>query len=1003
MLAGVVAVLVGGVPARAGGLTVLTFDDLGIPAGGRVTLNTQYSAQGVTFNDVSAIDYSQAPFPAGFAHSGSVGVEQCVGVEFCSSPIAASFTSGQERVKVWVGYSFALPQPLTVRLTAFDAGHGSVGTAEVTLPANAAVTPIQFPLEVTVAEPTIRSLEVSVPGGYTNAVAVDDLEFSSAGPPPPCDAASVPTVELTQPPGDLVVQNNEFLLEGSVATGGAPIERATIIDSSQQGTRTATLYPSLVDADGGHFGPVRFNGLLTPGGNKLTVTATNCLGTGASGAVNVEWSPIPPSASFRLLGIEVTQAVQTPSGTVPLVAAAANSFKRTFARVYLTVNGTDRVTDVSGRLTASRPDGSLPGGPATIPSLNTITVNSANTLASARASLDTSLNFELPREWLTAGQLHLQLDHLEIEGARSSLPCLDCDNPGVQGLPGQPPPGPPLAWFHTVPPLRIWLVGVPYMTGSGKLVSPRQRDFDMLASWLRRAYPSADVQITQASMAALASPPTKCDDVNTALGQWAAMLPAQDPRTRFYALIPDNDKSNFVGGCSEIGGQFGSGPAGPLFPEANPWDTDGSYADAYGGHEIAHMYDRRHPGFCAGQDRGDPDYPYLNGYIGGYLGASVVEVQGLDAGDADLKLPMALNDWRGGWHDVMTYCQFQWMSDYTYRGILHNVCAADPGNCPDRALLAARARRADAGRRPSPAVAVSITGTLTVSTGKLALEPLWARAGLTPTERVSESAYAIEMLGAGGRQLARYPFKPRELSDPSSPAAAKALISEVVPFPAATRQIAIMHGNRTLASVPVSAHAPKVRLLSPNGGKALGKRVTVRWRSSDVDGNRRWYTLLYSPDGKRVIPVATELTGTSLRVDLRTLPGGSRARFEVVASDGVRTASDRSDRSFAVPVKPPRVSIATPADEAELVAGGQITFVGSGSDLQDGQLAVSQLVWVSSLQGVLGSGPSITTTLLPGTHVITLTATNRAGRSAVARVTVSVRPVPPVVVAEILP
>jgi hypothetical protein len=135
---------------------------------------------------------------------------------------------------------------------------------------------------------------------------------------------------------------------------------------------------------------------------------------------------------------------------------------------------------------------------------------------------------------------------------------------------------------------------------------------------------------------------------------------------------------------------------------------------------------------------------------------------------------------------------------------------------------------------------------------------------------------------------------------------------------------------------------------------------------------------------------------------MTTLPGGPRARFEVIASDGVRTGSDRSDRPFAVPVKPPRVSIAAPEEETELAEGQSITFVGTASDLQDGQLQASQLVWASSLQGGLGTGPSITTTLRPGTHVITLTATNRAGTSAVAHVTVTVRPAPPVVVAEIV-
>ena len=56
-----------------------------------------------------------------------------------------------------------------------------------------------------------------------------------------------------------------------------------------------------------------------------------------------------------------------------------------------------------------------------------------------------------------------------------------------------------------------------------------------------------------------------------------------------------------------------SGPTGPLFPEASPWDLDGSYGDAYGGHEIAHMYGRKHPGFCADQDTGDPNYPFPEG------------------------------------------------------------------------------------------------------------------------------------------------------------------------------------------------------------------------------------------------------------------------------------------------------------------------------------------------------------------------------------------------------
>ena len=74
-------------------------------------------------------------------------------------------------------------------------------------------------------------------------------------------------------------------------TGGAPIESALIIDDAAGPQRKATLFPSLIQPTGGNFGPVRFNGLLTPGLNKLIVTATNCLGTGAAGGKEVTYTP----------------------------------------------------------------------------------------------------------------------------------------------------------------------------------------------------------------------------------------------------------------------------------------------------------------------------------------------------------------------------------------------------------------------------------------------------------------------------------------------------------------------------------------------------------------------------------------------------------------------------------------------------------------------------------------------------------------------------------------
>lgn len=165
--------------------TVINFDNLSTgapqsPPGGLATVNSQYAGQGVTFNDLKAIDYAKSPGAIpGFAHSGTVAVESCVGVEFCTTPIRGTFNTPQQRVKVWVGFSFPLASPVQIRLTAYG-GSSVVGTAQVGLAPQGVPTSIEFPLEVRIGSNAIARFEVSIPGGYNNALAVDDVEFERA-------------------------------------------------------------------------------------------------------------------------------------------------------------------------------------------------------------------------------------------------------------------------------------------------------------------------------------------------------------------------------------------------------------------------------------------------------------------------------------------------------------------------------------------------------------------------------------------------------------------------------------------------------------------------------------------------------------------------------------------------------------------------------------------------------------------------------------------------------
>ena len=941
------------------------------------TVNSDYSSQGVTFNGPVASNYGP-----GFAHSGTKAIKGCTidpeGCSFANPPprIRADFTTGQTSVGVWVGNQDAT-NPKTVRLTAFDANNNEVGHQDVTMPAS---TPVNNHLTVTAGGATIRALEVSgvAPTGIFDLV-VDDVEFSTAGPPPPCTASGPPVVNLTSPADNTYLQNDSVLLKGNVLPRGAPLTAATVVSEGST-TRTAIGFPSPIGEIGGSFA-INMAGLLQPGNQKIYVTATNCAGTGVSGNPIVTYNPLPAGAGFEQLApVEIVQTVQSPYNPTPMIAGGPNGTKRTIARVQLTATGTaTAITGVSGRLTATRLDGSRPGGPLAVDSLNTISVEPGQSLQSARAALDTSLNFELPPEWVTEGRLHLQLERLKIEGAQTVRPCVNCDNfGGIQSA----------VTFHRVPPLRVFLISVPYtgeINGVSQTISPRQKDVDFLASWLRRAYPASDVQITQAQFPLQARLPGDCHDLNDDISTWASTM-GQPAETRFYGIV--SDAGGFMRGCADIGGTVASGPSGS---NNWGWDNDGTYNDWYGGHELAHTFNRLHPdGGCKDSDD-DDGFPYSGGLIGGPQGDNI----GVDVGDATLNpvAPFAVNNWLANWHDVMTYCENQWLSSYTYNGILRDLCGSDKPNCPNHQALT-KARRAKKG---GPRLAIN--GTMNLENGGVDLQPMAALKGLTLTERPKKSAYAIELVGAGGKTIASYPFEPKEISDlPEGQRLAS--VKEIVPFKAKAARIEIVKGNRTIASRDVSDHAPTVKLRALKG-KQLTAPVKLRWSSRDADGDKRTSTVQYAADGKHYETLAAGLKKGKLKVDPDTLGGGDEARFRVIVTDGVLTGIDKS-KPVKVAAKAPKIAIATPVDGATLTEGQSLQLVATVQDDQDARLG-DEVVWSSDVQGELGRGAALATTLRPGAHKLTASVTNSFGLNATATVNVTVETIPPTVQAQLVP
>lgn len=91
----------------------------------------------------------------------------------------------------------------------------------------------------------------------------------------------------------------------------------------------------------------------------------------------------------------------------------------------------------------------------------------------------------------------------------------------------------------------------------------------------------------------------------------------------------------------------------------------------------------------------------------------------------------------------------------------------------------------------------------------------------------------------------------------------------------------------------------------------------------------------------------------------------------------------------------PSVSISSPSANLNVSTETAVTFTGSASDTQDGNLS-SQLVWTSSVDGAIGTGASFTRTLSAGAHTIVASVTDSGNLPASKQVMITVTaPAPP--------
>ena len=90
----------------------------------------------------------------------------------------------------------------------------------------------------------------------------------------------------------------------------------------------------------------------------------------------------------------------------------------------------------------------------------------------------------------------------------------------------------------------------------------------------------------------------------------------------------------------------------------------------------------------------------------------------------------------------------------------------------------------------------------------------------------------------------------------------------------------------------------------------------------------------------------------------------------------------------------PSVNITSPSDGDIFDSGTSISFIGSASDNEDGDLTAN-LIWTSNLDGQIGTGGSFSALLNDGIHTITAQVTDSGSNTSEGDITITVRPPPP--------
>ncbi len=184
--------------------------------------------------------------------------------------------------------------------------------------------------------------------------------------------------------------------------------------------------------------------------------------------------------------------------------------------------------------------------------------------------------------------------------------------------------------------------------------------------------------------------------------------------------------------------------------------------------------------------------------------------------------------------------------------------------------------------------------------------------------------------------------------------------------------------------------APVVSMTSPSDGTSVtvGDSIEFAASASDAEDGDVSASLAWSSDIDGDIGSGSTFSFAGLSVGPHVITATATDSMGRTGSSSVAVTID------PLPNTAPVVSIASPTNGATFTSGDSILFAATATDDPDGNIGGS-LSWSSDLAGAIGSGASFSTsTLGPGTHVITASVTDSGGLlgSDVVTITVNLAP-----------